>query len=149
LVCYVFIGWAYKKLVENRQEILPSFLLQKWMPLIISLASFIGILIVLAQPQLRQYALPTRFWLDSNHSLISLLILIGTFIFALQQNHKIFQLLFIHLAVAIVAGVFMLFKFPFIGFLTRLSYSVFDVVIVLSLFTMFFISIKNLFIKRI
>lgn len=144
LVFCVFFGWAYKKLVANKQEILPSLLAQNWMPLVISIAAVIGILSMLAQPQLRQYALPTRLWLDSNHFLISALILIGAFVFALQQNRKSFQWLFIFIVIAVVAGAFMLLKLPFIVFLTRLSYSVFDVAIVLSVIAIFILSINNL-----
>ena len=140
----VFIGLIYKKIVENRQETLPSLLTQKWMPLDISIAAFIGFIIMLAQPQLKQYALPTRFWLDGNHFLISALIIIGAFAFAVQQNRKQFQWLFAIIIIAIVAGAFMLLKLPFIGFLTRLCYSGFDIAIFLSLITIFIISIMNL-----
>jgi len=149
LVGCIFFGWAYKKLVENRHETLPSLLTQKWLPPIISIAAFIGVLIMLAQPQLKQYALPTRFWLDSNHFLISALILISVFVFAVYQNRKSFQWLFIFIIVAIVAGVFILLKLPFIGFLTRLSYSIFDVAIVLSLFSMIFIALKQLLTSKL
>jgi len=140
----VFVGWAFKKLVENRQKILPSLLTNNWMPLVLALAAFIGFLILLAQPQLRQYALPTRFWLDANHFLISVLILIGAFVFAVQQNRRRFQWLFVQIVVIVVAGAFMLLKLPFIGFLTRLCYSIFDLAIILTLLSIFVLSINNL-----
>lgn len=145
LLCCVFIGWAYKKLVENRQEILPSLLTKKWMPLVISITAVIGFFIMLAQSQLRQYGLPTRFWLDSNHFLISALILIGAFIFAVQQNRRTFQWLFTFIVIAIVAGAFMLLKLPSIGFLTRLGYSVFDLAIILILIVIFLLSFRNMY----
>jgi hypothetical protein len=144
LVCSLGIGWAYKKLVENRKDILPSFLTQKWLPPVISIGVLVGTLIMLAQPQLRQYALPTQFWLDSNHFLISALILAGAFIFAVQQNRKNFQRLFILIISAAAAGVFMLLKLPFIGFLTRFSYTLFDVVLVFALIFIFVISMNHL-----
>ncbi|MEE4311297.1 MAG: cytochrome c3 family protein [candidate division KSB1 bacterium] len=144
LLCCVFIGWAYKRLVANRLDTLPSLLTQKWTPLVIPIAAFIGFLIMLAQPQLKQYALPTRFWLDANHFLISALIIIGAFAFAAQQNRKQFQWLFTFIVIAIIAGVFMLLKLPLIGFLTRLSYSVFEVSIVLLVTIIFIFSIMNL-----
>jgi hypothetical protein len=149
MVCCVFIGWAYRILVENREEMLPPLFTKKWLPIIISIGAFIGFLIILAQPQLRQYTLPTQIWLDSNHFLISALILIATFIFAVQQHRKIFQWLFVFIIVAVVAGVLMLLKLPFIGFLTRLSYSIFDVAIVGALGSMIFISSKNLWTKKL
>jgi len=144
LLCCVLIGWAYKRLTANRQDTLPALLTQQRMPFAISIVAFIGFLIMLAQPQLKQFALPTRFWLDANHFLISALIIIGAFAFAVQQNRKQFQWLFAFIVIAVAAGVSMLLKFPFIGFLTRLSYSVFDAAIILSLILVFVISIKAL-----
>ncbi|MBN2355157.1 hypothetical protein JXO59_03540, partial [candidate division KSB1 bacterium] len=144
VVCGVLIGWAFKKLVENRHAILPPLFSREWMPLVITIASFIGFLTLLAQPQLRQYALPSRFWFDSNHFLVSVVIIIGAFIFAVQQDRKMFQVLCALVVITAVAGAIMLLKLPFIGFLTRLSYSIFDVAIVLSLTTIFIISFTKM-----
>jgi hypothetical protein len=144
LMCCVFIGWAYRKLVENRQEIVPPPFTKKWFPIIISIGTFIGILIILVQPQLKQYALPTQFWLDSNHFIISILILIGIFVFAIQHNRNIFKILFSFLVVALIAGVLMISKLPLINYLTRLRYTVFDLVLVFSLIGIIIIGSKNL-----
>lgn len=149
LICSVFIGWAYKRLVANRQDTLPALLTQKWMPLFISMSAFIGFLIMLAQPQLKQFALPTRFWLDANHFLVSALIIIGAFAFAVLQNRKQFQWLFAIIVISIVSGVFMLLKLPFIGFITRLSYSLFDLAIIGILCCIIVISLNKFMTRKI
>ncbi len=147
IVACLLVGWAYQKLVEKKQALLPAFLAKNWVPLAIAGAAFIGVIIILMQPELKQYALPSRFWLDANHFFISALILGGAFIFALQQNQKNFRGLLLLLVIAIAAGVFMFLKLPFIGLITRLSYSIFDLSLILLTLSIFLLLIRRFIVK--
>jgi len=147
IVACLLVGWVYQRLVEKKQALLPALLVKNWVPLAIAGAAFIGVIIILMQPELKQYALPSRFWLDANHFFISALILGGAFIFALQQNQKNFRWLLALLLVAIVAGIFMLVKLPFIGLMTRLSYSIFDLSRILLALSIFLLLIRRFIVK--
>ncbi len=126
----VLIGQAYVKLSENNVDMLPGFMRHKWMPLVISGLTLAGFLAIIAQPQLRQYALPARFWLDANHFFLSAAIISGTFLYSLQQNRKVFRLIVIFIIIAVISGLTMLLRVNLFDFLTSMSYSLFDISIV-------------------
>jgi len=140
----VLIGMAYVKLSENNLDILPDFMRHDWMPLVISGVTFLGFLLLIVQTQLGQYALPTRFWLDTNHFLLSVLIMAGGFFYALQQSRKVFQLILIFIMFAIITGIYILLKLDIFNFLTRMSYSIFDISIVFIVLIVMLNLIRNL-----
>ena len=144
LLCCVFIGYVYKKLVEIRSDTLPSIFARKYTPLFISAAAFIGLMIMLVQPKTRQYALPSRFWLDSNHFLIAAAILMIAFVYALLQNRRNFHLIIIVLAIAVASGILILIKLPWIDTLTRLSYTVFDGALIITVILTIILSFGDL-----
>jgi len=144
LLCCILIGYAYKKLIENRSDSLPSIFAGKYSPLFISAAALFGMLIILAQPKTRQYALPSRFWLDSNHFLLAAAILMIAFVYALRQNRRNFHLIITALAIAAAAGAFILIKLPWLDFLTRLSYTVFDSALIITVILTIVLSFGDL-----
>ena len=140
----IFIGYFYKKLVVNRKDNLPALFAGRLAPFLISAASFVGVLIILLQPKTRQYALPSRFWLDANHFIIAVAVLLIAFVFALQQNRRNFYLIISTIAIASAAGVLILIKLPWMDFLTRISYTIFDVALIFTLIVTIVLSFGEL-----
>jgi len=128
----IFIGYIYKKLVANRRESLPAFFSGRIIPFLISAAAFVGVLIILLQPKTMRYALPSRFWLDANHFIIAAAVLIMAFVYALRQNRRNFYLIISTIAVASATGVLILIKLPRMDFLTRISYTVSDIALIIT-----------------
>lgn len=145
----VFIGYIYKKLVANRIESLPALFAGRLIPFFISAASFVGVLIILLQPKTRQYALPSRFWLDANHFIIAATILMIVFIYALQQKRRNFYLIISTIAIALAAGALILIKLPWIDYLTRISYTIFDAALIFTLIVTIVLSFGGLFSRQI
>ena len=141
MLCCICIGYIYKKLVANRREFLPVFFTGRLIPLFIAAAAFVGVLIILLQPKTMRYALPSRFWLDANHFIIAAAVLLIAFVFALQQNRRNFNLMMGTLAIALGAGILILIKLPWLDFLTRISYTIFDIALIIAVtvtFVLFF-----------
>jgi len=80
---------------------------------------------------LSSYMFPTRMFLDANHFLISIIVLIIGIWFYLKSQfnrEKPLELnLFLTLiTITVLSGIFMLIKLEFIGFLNQISYTLFD-----------------------
>lgn len=99
---------------------------------------------LLAQPELMEYMLPTRMWLDANHFLVAFgVILVGVvaLLWELRQwvsdhgQHRsnagtiTLWLLLVSLAVARASGLLIFLKAPAIDGATRAAYTVFDAAI--------------------
>jgi len=144
MLCCIFIGYMYKKLVANRKESLPALFTGRFTPFLISAATFIGVLIILLQPETMRYALPSRFWLDANHFIIAAAVLMIAFIYAIQQNRRNFYLIISTTAIALAAGVLILIKLPWIDFLTRISYTIFDIALIIAVIVTIVLSLGDL-----
>jgi hypothetical protein len=116
------------------------------LPAVIAIVAGIGALQLIWRPRLAEYMLPTRFWLDSQHFLVTAAVFAAGFVAVLaefkgrvQDNRpKRSWLSFltvgelsIALSVACVAGVLILLRIPGFDHVTRLSYSIFDLAIAL------------------
>ncbi len=144
MLCCIFIGYIYKKLAVSRKDPLPAIFAGRFAPLLVSAAAFVGVLIILLQPKTMRYALPSRFWLDANHFIIAAAILVIAFIYALQQNRRNFYLIICTLAIATAAGVLILIKLPWIDFLKRISYTIFDAALIIAVIVAIVLSLGDL-----
>lgn len=144
MLCCIFIGYVYKKLVKNRSDSLPALFASRYTPVFVSAAAFVGMLIILLQPKTMRYALPSRFWMDANHFIIAAVILMIGFVYALQQNRRNFYLIISTIAIASAAGVLILIKLPWIDFLTRISYTIFDLALIISVIVTIVLSFSDL-----
>jgi hypothetical protein len=147
LFASILTGWVFKIAINNRANQLPSFLEWKFIPHSISITVFLGSLIILFQPELSHYALPNRFWLDSNHFIISILVLFIALLFAIGQSQKT-NILFVLIAIAIASGSLMLLNLPLLDFFTRIGYTVFDLTLVLLLIMLSMISVNHLILLK-
>ena len=146
LFCCVFIGWAFKSYVNYKKDEMPAFLQGSFLPVLITIGALVGAFIILIQPPLKQFALPSQFWLEANHFLISSLILVIAFVTAFQaKSKKLSSVLFGIFVVSIIFGILMLIKMPFLAGLTRLSYSIFDASLMLLALGTLWIFIQKLF----
>ncbi len=50
MLCCIFIGYIYKKLAVSRKDPLPAIFAGRFAPLLVSAAAFVGVLIILLQP---------------------------------------------------------------------------------------------------
>jgi hypothetical protein len=115
-------------------------------PAVIAIVAGIGALQLIWRPRLAEYMLPTRFWLDSQHFLLTAVVFAVGFVAVLAEFKNRMQndrpkrswLGFltvgepsIALSVACVAGVLILFRIPGFTPVTRYCYSVFDMAIAL------------------
>jgi len=118
------------------------------LPLVLAAGTVAGVVYLLYQPQLIEYMLPTRLWLDANHFLIAAAVIIvgcAAWLWELRQciadqgqRRSAFGILVtlvltVCLAVAAVSGIVILLKFPWLDALTRASYTVLDVAITVLL----------------
>jgi hypothetical protein len=107
----------------------------------------VAAVMLLGQPRLMQYMLPTRFWLDSHHFLLAVAILAAG-VAALLLEMKAYVSgeagrswlasltrggLLISLALACAAGSLMVLKIPGLDAATRYSYTAFDLALALVL----------------
>jgi len=136
-------------MVVNRKGNIPALFAGRLAAFLISAVSFVGVLIILLQPKTRQYALPSRFWLDANHFIIAATILMIAFIYALQQKRRNFYLIISTIAIALAAGALILIKLPWIDFLTRISYTIFDAALIFILIVTIVLSFGGLFSRQI
>ena len=93
--------------------------------------------IILLLPEVGSYILPERLLLDKNHFWIALFVLgLGTYIWLRMRKEKetssgLRNTLGVTILFTLLFGVFMLMKFNIIQFLTRNSYTLFDLCILL------------------
>lgn len=118
------------------------------LPPVIAVLAGIAAVMLLWRPQLMQYMLPTRFWLDANHFPVSVAVLIaGLVAFLWELKGRMSSeagkrswigslacgVLLISLASACMAGALIFLKIPALDALTRYSYTVFDLSLALIL----------------
>jgi hypothetical protein len=105
----------------------------------------LGFLLLLTQRHLAVYMFPSRFWLDSQHFLISCFVILSGIVVFLITNKKenrtlncwsyFLPKIFIpSILIVFVSGFFMLFKIPGLGWLTRYAYTLFDLGLIGALF---------------
>ncbi|MGQ9573974.1 MAG: cytochrome c3 family protein [Thermoguttaceae bacterium] len=119
-----------------------------WIPLAVGAAAVLGVLLLLYQPDLMEYMLPTRMWLDANHfaaavgvmlvGLVALLWELRQWISDRGQRRSalgivVALVLALTFGLAVVAGVLIFLKIPALDAATRTAYTVFDVAITLLL----------------
>ena len=118
------------------------------LPSVIAIVAGVGATTLLWQPQLMQYMLPTRFWLDANHFLVAISVLVtGLVAFLWELKGRMSPkadkrswigsltcgVLLISLALACTAGILIFLKTPALEALTRYSYTIFDLSLTLIL----------------
>jgi hypothetical protein len=111
-------------------------------PLVVAAAAVVGVVFLFGQPELMEYMLPTPLWLDANHFLVAVgVMLVGlvALLWELRQwisDHGQFRsalggmtalVLTLSLAAAAGAGILVFLKIPALDAVTRASYTVFDV----------------------
>jgi hypothetical protein len=116
------------------------------LPAIIAVSGGIGALMLLRQPRLMAYMLPSRFWLDSNHFLFVAGVLIVGLVGLLWEVKQRMQNdeskrsrlgsltrveLLVSLPLACVAGAFVFFNIPGFESVTRFSYTILDLAVAL------------------
>jgi len=127
------------------QWILEPHSVPRWLsvtPWIAAVCLAVGTLLLLRQPNLMAYMLPTRFWLDSNHFSVAVIVMVAG-VLALMWEAKcrvsgikarrsragtlVAVELILSLSLAGVSGILMFSKIPGLDALTRFSYTLFDV----------------------
>lgn len=113
-------------------------------PLVIAVAAVVGVVLLLDQPELMEYMLPTRMWLDANHFLVAVGVMFVGLIALLWelrqwvsdhgQRRSVLGMLtalalLLGLAAAVAAGILVFLKIPALDTVTRASYTVFDAAI--------------------
>ena len=116
-------------------------LVVRLIPLIVAGAAVVGVVFLFDQPELMEYMLPTPMWLDANHFLVAVgVMLVGlvALLWELRQwisDHGQFRsalgimtalVLTLSLAAAAGAGILVFLKIPALDAVTRVSYTVFD-----------------------
>jgi len=117
------------------------------LPPVAAMLAGVAAAMLLRQPRLMEYVLPTRFWLDSNHFLIAVAVLIAGLVALLwelkgrvsEDSSRRSWLgslaggeLLISLVLACVTGVLICLKLPGLDQVTRYSYSIFDLAVALA-----------------
>lgn len=118
------------------------------LPLILGAGALIITIFLLSQPHLLEYMLPTRLWLDANHFLVVLcVVLVGlvALLWELRQaisdhgEHRstlgtvLIVVLTGSLLIAVIAGLLILVKVPWLDSVTRIAYSVLDIAVTILL----------------
>ena len=137
------IGWGYKTLVEQQGDQLPQWLRWRYLPIIIAIGALLMAVVILSQAELAKYSLPSRFWLDANHFLISGIILGVCFVTLTLSGKKKSELLLVFF-IAMISGGFMLIKLPWIGLINWISYTVFDLSLVILVGAMILFALRKL-----
>jgi len=117
-------------------------------PLLVAAAAVVGVVCLLYQPNLMEYMLPSRMWLDANHFIVAAgIMLVGliALLWELRQwiadrgeRRSAFGILValievLSLVLAVVAGGLVFLKVPALDAATRVSYTLFDVAITVLL----------------
>ncbi|MGQ9812099.1 MAG: hypothetical protein ACUVQ2_01605 [Dissulfurimicrobium sp.] len=119
-------------------------------------AGLLSVLWLARSPDLLQYMLLTRFTLDANHFIVSLVILIAATIMTLVRRPDtdkpkyigmVHRCMPLFLLSAALSGGLMLFKLGVDSLITRLSYSVFDFSLVILSACLVLLGIQQLFVK--
>jgi hypothetical protein len=122
-----------------------------------ALAIAVAALALTRQPDLMRYMLPTRFTLDANHALVAAFVFVvgivamlceaGLQRVAYNKRNKILVTkamlwLLVTVTLGVVSGLLMLLKISGLGAVTRASYTVFDVSLVLLLAGTVFVALR-------
>ena len=67
--------------------------------------------------------------------------------YALQQNRRNFSLIISTIAIAAAAGVLILIKLPWLDFLTRISYTIFDFALIMTVIVTIVLVVSDLLSK--
>lgn len=117
-------------------------------PLILAAAAVAGTLFVLNQPKLAEYLLPTSLWLDANHFLVTVGVMLVGLVALLWELRQWLSdhgqrrsalgvvtalVLVLSLAAATAAGILVLLKIPALDTVTRASYSVLEAAVTVLL----------------
>ena len=128
------------------------------LPWVVAAAIGLVALALTQQPDLMAYMLPTRFWLDANHFAVAVLVLaVGVAALLWEIRAKgtgkggsgralcsvTAAELLASLVLAAISGVLMLLKIGGLGALTRASYTVFDLSLVLVLLGAVFVALRR------
>ncbi len=118
-----------------------------YLPVLLVAVFSIAVLMMMANEQLVNFILPSRFWLDSNHFAIAMLILFAGILAivyrlrnAMQKKSETRKQMFwtselvITFVVLFVAGLLMMIKIPALVEVNRFAYTVFDVALLFVLF---------------
>jgi len=120
---------------DEQTEKLPR-LFQQANVVLVPLGLLAVLFIMMMRPELANYALPSRFWLDANHFLLgALTVVAGAFclsqLWRRQESMAFFKTLRVLLAVflccSMISGFLMLMQFQLIDSVTRIAYTVFDI----------------------
>ncbi|MBN2000324.1 hypothetical protein JW935_22430, partial [candidate division KSB1 bacterium] len=131
-----------------------------YIPVLLVLLLSVAMLLMMADKQLVNFILPSRFWLDRNHFPIAMLILLAGILAVGYRMRNVVQNksenrtqmfwtneLVVTFGVLCVAGLLMMIKFPGLAEVTRFAYTVFDVallfVLIGALVTFYARIIKN------
>ena len=116
------------------------------LPLLVALLAGAAAVMLLWRPRLMEYMLPTRFWLDGNHFLLAVAVLVAGLVAFLSEvkgrvsgnpprRSWLGSLaggeLLISLVLACVAGALIFLKLPGLDPVTRYSYTAFDLAVAL------------------
>jgi hypothetical protein len=94
-------------------------------------ASIIGFIALIFSPDLTEDILPGRQFLDSNHFLTGILVLLtGILIYVKKNRNGFSNVMGIVLLSAFISGIFMILKFDFLESITRVAYTLFDLSLV-------------------
>jgi hypothetical protein len=137
------IGWGYQALVEKQGDQLPPWLRWRYLPVVIGVGALVAAIILLSQGELAKYSLPSRFWLDANHFFISMIVLGISFVTLAFCGYKKNWLLTVFFIAAISGGI-MLIKLPWISVINRLSYTVFDLSLVILTIGMIWFALQKI-----
>ena len=140
------------------QQPMPKIL--AYVPVLLVLFLSVAVLLMMADKQLVNFILPSRFWLDSNHFAIAMVILLAgvlTVVYRLrnrvqknsENNKQRFWTneLVVSFVILFVSGLSMMIKIPGLAEVNRFAYTVFDIallfVLIGSLVTFYTRIIKN------
>jgi hypothetical protein len=115
-----------------------------FIPLVLAAAAVVGTVMLLAQPDLMEYMLPTRMWLDANHFPVAVAVMLAGVVALLWELRQYLAdhgqgrsspgtitlwVLVLSLAVAAASGLLVFLKIPALDTVTRVSYTLFDAAI--------------------
>ena len=108
---------------------MPKWLQWHYLPIIISISALTGMLIILFQPGISRYSLPSENWLNANHFIITVIVLLAGFgmINLIEKKYRTWIVGLI--LAASVSGLLMLLNIEMLISLTRISYTIFDLIV--------------------
>ena len=127
-------------------------------PILLAIGSLVVVVSLLYHPDLLEYVLPGRMWLDANHFIVaSGVMAIGLVallwevkqLFVPQDLRSVMGMVLVvvgglSLVASVLSGLFMLFKLRALELVTRLSYSIFDGAIGLLLIVTLVVLIRQI-----